>query len=101
MYHNKNVFSNFDVWFNENKADKYLKYNITKEEFEKFPLKNGFSKGDLILMTGVKSENLKVGDIIAFDSGVKSTPIVHRIIGKEKKMAKEYSQQWETIIKES
>jgi signal peptidase I len=80
MYHQGNFFSTFQGWFDSNKEEKYLRYNITKEEFEKFPLNRGFSKGDIIFMVKANLNKLQVGDIIAFDAGTKSTPIVHRII---------------------
>jgi len=88
MYHQGNFFSTFQGWFNTQEEEKYLKYNITKEEFERFPLKRGFSKGDIIFMIKPNPDKLKVGDIIAFDAGTKSTPIVHRIIQIKKEDGK-------------
>lgn len=51
--------------------------NISKEQFNSFKLSNGFRKGDLIIIFGVK--NVKVGDVIIFNGG-RSNPIIHRVI---------------------
>jgi len=59
----------------------YEKRNITKEEFSKFSLKNGFAKGDIIIVWGKFTP--KVGDIIIFKPNSDSSaprPIIHRII---------------------
>lgn len=78
MYHTGNSFSNFDNWW-ERHDSKYQAFFIEKSEFEKFVLKRGFSKGDIIFIIRAKPEKLKVGDIIIFDGGQKN-PIIHRII---------------------
>jgi len=51
--------------------------NITKEEFESFKFKNGFRKGDLMIIVG--KETVDVGDVMIFDSG-RSYPIIHRVV---------------------
>ncbi|MCL5018311.1 MAG: signal peptidase I [Candidatus Pacearchaeota archaeon] len=79
MYHEGNVFSNFDDWFTRHET-KYFPLNITKESFEKFTLRKGFDKGDILFIIKADPETLKVGDIILFDSGSKETPVIHRII---------------------
>lgn len=79
MYHNGNIFSNFDTWF-ENHDGKYSALNITKEEFQKFILKKGFDKGDILFMIRANPEKLKIGDVILFNSGNRETPVIHRII---------------------
>jgi len=79
MYHQGNFFSNFNQWF-ERKSDKYQDFNIALEEFSKFSLRRGFSKGDIIFIMGVNTDKLKVGDVIAFNSGTKGTPVIHRVI---------------------
>ncbi len=72
MYHDKT----FDEWWSENEKF-YLSYNITKEEFRNFPMSNGLSRGDLLVV--VKDENPKPGDIIIYNRFSGFT-IVHRII---------------------
>jgi signal peptidase I len=79
MYHNGNIFSNFDTWFASHDG-KYSSLNITKEEFQKFTLKKGFDKGDILFIIKANPETLKIGDIILFNSGSKGTPVIHRII---------------------
>ncbi len=79
MYHQRNVFSNFDEWFGGHES-KYSELGISKSEFQNFIFKRGFSKGDILFIVGANPDKLKVGDIIAFKSGNRNTPIIHRII---------------------
>lgn len=58
----------------------YALHNITKEEFLKFPLHNGFSKGDLILLKHKDPNNIDVGDVIVFNVQGMSDPIIHRVV---------------------
>jgi len=80
MEHN----GNFDKWW----VDAQKGYTITKDEFMKFSLKNGFNKGDIMVLKGKKPENIKVGDVIVFwSSGISPQtgnrePIIHRVIKK-------------------
>ena len=39
-----------------------------------------FQRGDILVLQGVPSENLVVGDIIVFSPQEQATPIVHRIV---------------------
>ena len=74
----KNLFK--EEWWDRNAAW-YEPKNITEEKFQNFPMKNGFSKGDIIFVWGRSDE--KVGDIIIFEPGSESSaqhPIIHRII---------------------
>jgi len=60
-------------WYEDN--------GITKGKFSKFPLKNGFSKGDIIIVWGRFKP--KVGDVIIFKPNPESLaprPIIHRIV---------------------
>lgn len=65
----------FDNWWNLSSVW-YDEHNITKEEFEKWPMHNGFNIGDII---AVSKGNYKQGDIIIFDAG-QEKPIIHRIV---------------------
>lgn len=58
-------------WYEENTG-------ITKEDFRKFKFKNGFNKGDIMIL--VKPRNVKVGDIIVFNVEGRSDPIIHRVV---------------------
>lgn len=76
MEHN----NGFDSWWD--KASKwYIDNGVNKEDFGKFPLRNGFNKGDIMLLKGKDSEDIKVGDVVVFWSA-KRDPIIHRIVGK-------------------
>jgi len=55
----------------------YEKNNITKDQFEKFRFKNGFNRGDIMILFGYKKINL--GDVIVYNGG-SSYPIIHRVI---------------------
>ena len=70
----------FDAWWEENKAW-YDSNGITKEEFSDFHLKNGFYKGDIMVLMGRKPESLDAGDVIVFKSN-RPDPIIHRIVKK-------------------
>ncbi len=62
-------------------GDWYENRNISKQEFSKFSLKNGFSKGDIIIVWGRFTP--KIGDIIIFKANSDSSaprPIIHRIV---------------------
>lgn len=59
----------------------YLDNNIYIENVSNFTLVGGFTKGDIIFVLGPK--NLKVGDVIIFNSG-RPTPIIHRVVSIEK-----------------
>ena len=59
----------------------YENNGISKQEFSGFPMKNGFSKGDIIIVWGRFTP--KIGDIIIFKpnkESLKQTPIIHRIV---------------------
>lgn len=80
MYHEGNVFSNYDEWW-ERHEDKYETLGISKEDFygiNKF--RRGFSKGDILFLVGANPEKLEIGDIIAFESGTRNVPVIHRIV---------------------
>jgi hypothetical protein len=78
MYHSGNIFSNFDIWWT-NHETKYGNLGINESQFSQFWFKNGFSKGDILFITGVKPQNVKIGDIIIFQAG-QQNPIIHRVI---------------------
>ena len=71
---------NFDAWWQ--RASKwYIDNSIEKEGFRDFPFKNGFNKGDIMVLKGKYPENIEIGDIIVFWSA-KRDPIIHRVINK-------------------
>jgi len=75
----------FDNWWKLNK-NWYIENDINKEEFEKFSLKNGFNKGDIMFLVGKGAENIEIGDVIVFWSSTdnpRSDPIIHRVVNKD------------------
>jgi len=78
MYHDKNIFSDQDNWWEEHDL-KYLRLGITKEIFKDFKFTKGFTKGDILFVTGIKPEKVEIGDVIIFESTY-SAPIIHRVV---------------------
>jgi len=61
--------------------DWYEHNNITKNEFENFPLNNGFRKGDILIVWGRFTP--EIGDVVIFQPNPEAysqKPIVHRIV---------------------
>jgi len=69
---------NLDQWWNTNK-DWYLQHNITQDKFYSYSLKNGFNKGDIMVLFGRKPLDIKIGDVIVFKGALKD-PIIHRAV---------------------
>ncbi len=78
MYHQGNLFSNYDNWWKSH-GQKYSSFNITKKEFKNFKFKNGFNKGDILVVVGVKPKNVKIGNIIVFKTN-QNIPVIHRVV---------------------
>jgi hypothetical protein len=78
MYHDKNIFSDYNLWWT-NHDSKYSQLSITQENFKQFDFHKGFTKGDILFVTGVKPEKVEIGDVIIFTSSY-SSPIIHRVI---------------------
>lgn len=55
-------------------------FNYTKEQIDKWPIKNGFRPGDVLLIKGVLQNELKVGDVIVYTYEGQPVPIIHRIV---------------------
>ncbi|MBT4604051.1 signal peptidase I [archaeon] len=74
---------NFDSYWNvcgpwyENNDN--LESPIAKEDFKKFKFKNGFNKGDIMVLWRANSNNLDVGDVLVF-KGPGGQPIIHRVV---------------------
>ncbi len=78
MYHKGNLFSDFDMWWSH-QEDKYPEFIINKLDFQNFPMKNGFNKGDILLIVRADPEKLEVGNIIIFNVNQRN-PVIHRIV---------------------
>jgi len=70
----------FNGWWDANAAW-YEDKGIGYEEFNEFPFKTGFNKGDIMVLIGKKPENIDLGDIIVFRSS-RPDPIIHRVVRK-------------------
>lgn len=66
----------FDAWWNENKGF-YENFGITKGEFSSYKFKNGFNKGDLMIL--VKAKEVNRGDLLVFNGNAPG-PIIHRVV---------------------
>jgi len=76
MEHN----NGFDDWW-EKSSKWYIDNGIKKDAFESFPLKNGFNKGDIMILKGKNAESIQTGEVIVFWSA-KRDPIIHRVVKK-------------------
>ena len=76
MEHNMN----FNAWWDRS-GQWYLENGIKKEDFLQFSLRNGFNKGDIMVLIGKKPEEIKVGDVIVFRSN-RYDPVIHRVVKK-------------------
>jgi hypothetical protein len=56
----------------------YASYGITYDQFKNYPFKNGFNKGDIMILTGPK--DMGIGDILVYWTDAKKEPIIHRIV---------------------
>jgi signal peptidase I len=75
----KKGFLNLDEYWEE--CGQWYESNIKifKKDFDSFIFKNGFNKGDIMVLRGGKPQNIKRGDVIVFRGG-NSDPIIHRVI---------------------
>ena len=60
-------------------SDHYAEYGITQEQFREFKFKNGFNKGDIMILYGKDPGDIIVGDVIVF-VGNRPDPIIHRVV---------------------
>jgi len=69
----------FNDWWDEN-HDWYSERGFTEEEFEEYCFHNGFNKGDIMVIFGVKPEKVKIGDVIVYNDYKNKYPIIHRVV---------------------
>ena len=74
----------FNKWWEQN-GGWYEENDLTKEQFKSFRFHNGFNEGDIMVLLGPKPKNIKIGQIIVYESHQNSPPIIHRVVSKEKK----------------
>ena len=70
----------FDDWW-ASQEKWYLDHDIPKEQFVNFNFKNGFNKGDIMILYGKKPNKIEIGEIIVFKSK-RPDPIIHRVVKK-------------------
>lgn len=70
----------FDAWWEINN-DWYIENGISLVDFETFSLKNGFDKGDIMVLVGRDVKDINIGDVIVFRSN-RNDPIIHRVVKK-------------------
>lgn len=80
MYHQGGTWplTNYNEWWISHE-EKYSQFNLDSNQFSEFKMHNGFNKGDILFITGAKSEKIKIGDIIIFIAPTKN-PVIHRVI---------------------
>ncbi len=70
----------FDGWWESN-GEWYVSAGITKEQFAGFDFQDGFNKGDIMILRGIKTKDIKIGEVIVFESK-RPDPIIHRVVKK-------------------
>lgn len=86
-YSEKKYFDFDGYW--ENCGEWYENNGITKKDFSKFSLKNGFKKGDIVIVWGRFEP--EIGNIIIFSpnkDSIAPRPIVHRIVEIDERVIK-------------
>jgi len=72
----------FDDWWEANKG-LYESSGIGKEEFASYKFKNGFDKGDIIVLFGIEPKDINRGMVIVFSNPRYVYPVIHRAISIE------------------
>ena len=80
----------FDNWWN-GQEKWYLENDISREYFSNFNFRNGFNKGDIMVLYGKRTANIAVGEVIVFRTG-RPDPIIHRVVKKWEMDGKYYFQ---------
>jgi len=68
----------FDDWWESN-SEWYVERDMTKKEFSNFKFKNGFNKGDIMIVIGKESKDINIGDTLIFQS-ITRYPVIHRVV---------------------
>ena len=74
MEHN----SFFDDWWDKNNKW-YVERDFRQDMFKDYRFHNGFNKGDIIVLFGVNTDKIKLGDVIVYDDYINKYPIIHRV----------------------
>ena len=81
---------NFDTWWQTDCSDGaqgtlYEPYGITYQNFQEYRFRNGFNKGDIMIIWN--HDPIEVGDVIVFN-GNRGDPIIHRVVKSEQQLYK-------------
>ncbi len=69
----------FEMWWQKT-SSWYIEHGINKEQFSTFSFKNGFNKGDIMVLKGVEPKAIKIGDVLVYESSRHVNPIIHRVV---------------------
>ena len=69
----------FDTWW-EGTSAWYTEKEIGKEQFSAFSFRNGFNKGDIMVLKGIEPKAIKIGDVVVYESSRHVNPIIHRVV---------------------
>lgn len=70
---------NFDTWW-DGVQPWYGGKSITRDQFSSFPFRNGFNKGDIMILKGVEPKAINTGDVVVYESARHTNPIIHRVV---------------------
>src|SRR3989344_2188585 len=68
----------FDEFY-QKQASFYEGNNIKKEDFREFTFKNGFNKGDIMVLFKADTEKIKIGAVIVYHASYRD-PVIHRVV---------------------
>ncbi|MFH1637840.1 MAG: signal peptidase I [Candidatus Woesearchaeota archaeon] len=68
----------FEKWWEDN-GEWYVENGIEKDEMEGYSLKDGFNKGDIIILLGKEPKSIKSGTVVVYSTERYAYPIIHRI----------------------
>lgn len=57
----------------------YEQKGISQEEFSDYPFSKGFNKGDIMVLFGVETGEVEVGDVIVYQAN-RDYPLIHRVV---------------------
>lgn len=69
----------FDAWW-ERSGGWYAERGIDQEAFRKFPFRNGFQMGDIMILRGIEPKDINIGDVLVYESSRHPNPIIHRVV---------------------
>ena len=82
----------FDTWWSGEfdcrngatirQSEYYVRFGITQEDFNGYRFRNGFNKGDIMVL--IKPDDIKVGQVVVYTPGINNPalryPIIHRAV---------------------